>query len=95
MSNTALIDRDPDRLVPLDTWINENAGRTSIWRRGSPHLTGPGAMGKWLKRHEARLTELGAVMRIGIAWRIIEPKFEPIMFSILSEESRKAAKVAK
>jgi hypothetical protein len=75
-----------ERLVPLETWIHENAGARSIWRFGSPRLTGPADMGKWLRRHEVRLTERGAVMRLGKAWRIIEPAFRPAMFAILSEE---------
>lgn len=81
---------DPDRLVPLDTWVGENSRNRSIWRHGSPHLMAPDGMGKWLKRHEARLTERGAVMRIGKAWRIVEPAFKPVMFSILTEERDKA-----
>ncbi len=86
------IDGTPDRLVPLDTWISENARSRSIWRHGSPHLMAPDGMGKWLKRHEVRLTKRGAVMRIGNAWRIIEPAFKPVMFEILTEERTKAQK---
>jgi len=74
------------RLVPLALWAHENARVRSIWRFGSPHLTGPEDMNKWLRRHEARLTERGAVMRIGTAWRIVEPEFRPVLFEILAEE---------
>lgn len=89
MRITITIESDPERLVPLDTWIGENARSRSIWSYGSPHLTEPANMGKWLKRHEARLTKAGAVMRIGNAWRIIEPTFKPAMFAILAEERAK------
>lgn len=80
------------RLVPLDTWLHENARARSIWRFGSPRLTGPADMGKWLRRHEARLTERGAVMRLGTAWRIVEPTFLPVLFEILTEERELASK---
>jgi hypothetical protein len=79
-----------DRLVPLDTWVHENARNRSIWLHGSPHLTEPAGLGKWLKRHEAKLTQRGAVMRIGTAWRIIEPVFKLAMFEILTEERERA-----
>lgn len=85
-----VIDTEPQRLVPLDTWTHENARNLSIWWHGSPHLTGPDGMGKWLKRHEAALTERGDLLRIGIAWRIIEPTFKPIMFTLLTGERDKA-----
>jgi hypothetical protein len=78
------------RLVPLDTWLHENARMRSIWRFGSPRLTSPADMGKWLRRHEARLTERGAVMRLGAAWRIVEPTFRPVLFEILGEERERA-----
>lgn len=81
---------DMERLVPLETWIYENARMRSIWRFGSPRLTGPADMGKWLRRHEARLTERGAVMRLGNGWRIIEPRFRPALFEILTEERERA-----
>ncbi|CAG4891443.1 hypothetical protein [Paraburkholderia gardini] len=81
-----------ERLVPLETWLHENARARSIWRFGSPRLTGPAEMGKWLRRNEARLTERGAVMRLGSAWRIIEPTFLPVLFEILSEECERATK---
>jgi hypothetical protein len=84
------IDGEAERLVPLDTWSHENARNRSIWQHGSPHLTEPEGMGKWLKRHEARLTERGAVIRLGNAWRVIEPAFKPVMFEILGEERDKA-----
>lgn len=92
MRITITIESDPERLVPLDTWLAENARSQSIWRHGSPHLAGPDNMGKWLKRHEARLTKAGAVLRIGNAWRIVEPVFKPAMFEILTEERAKAQK---
>ena len=79
-----------ERLVPLETWLHENARMRAIWRSGSPRLTGPADMGKWLRRHEARLTEHGAVMRLGNAWRIIEPTFRPVLFEILDEERERA-----
>ncbi|WP_157129893.1 hypothetical protein [Burkholderia pseudomallei] len=43
-------------------------------------------MGKWLRRHEARLMERRAVLRLGKAWRIVEPGFRPVLFEILGEE---------
>ncbi|NML99641.1 hypothetical protein HHL24_17075 [Paraburkholderia sp. RP-4-7] len=55
------------RQVPLDTWLHENAGARTIWRFGSPRLIDPADTGKWLRRHEARLTVRGAVMRLGAA----------------------------
>lgn len=78
------------RLVSLDMWLYENARARSIWRFGSPRLTGSADMGKWLRRHEARLTERGAVMRLGTAWRIVEPTFRPVLFEILAEERERA-----
>lgn len=81
-----------ERLVPLETWLHENARMRSIWRFGSPRLTGPADMGKWLRRHEARLTERGAVMRLGTAWRIVEPTFHPVLFEILGEERERVSK---
>jgi hypothetical protein len=81
-----------ERLVPLETWLHENARARSIWRFGSPRLTGPADMGKWLRRHEARLTERGAVMRLGTAWRIVEPAFCPVLFEILGEERECSSK---
>ena len=79
-----------DRLVPLENWIYENAHHRSIWQHGSPHLTDPSGMGKWLKRHEDRLSAIGALIRLGKAWRIVEPAFKPAMFEILTEEREKA-----
>src|SRR6516225_6376302 len=61
------VDDKTERLLPLETWLHENARMRSIWRFGSPRLTGPADMGKWLRRHEARLTERGAVLRLGKA----------------------------
>jgi|GEM_PF-6990732 len=84
-----------ERLVPLDTWIGENERRRSIWQAGSPHLTEPKGMSKWLKRHEARLTACGAVLRLGNAWRIVEPSFMPAMMAILTDERTKAQKKTK
>lgn len=43
-------------------------------------------------RHEVRLTERGAVMRLGTAWRIVEPTFHPVLFEILGEERECANK---
>ena len=83
---------DVERLVPLDTWLHENARMRSIWRFGSPRLTGPADMGKWLRRHEAKLTARGAVMRLGTAWRIVEPMFRPVLFEILGEEREHASR---
>lgn len=82
---------DVERLVPLETWLHENAPIRAIWRSGSPRLTQPADMGKWLRRHESRLTECGAVLRLGNAWRIIEPTFRPVLFEILREERERAA----
>ena len=83
---TYLPEVEIERLVPLETWLRENRRMRSIWRFGSPRLTGPDNMARWLKRHEKRLTERGAVMRLGNAWRIIEPAFRPVLFEILTEE---------
>jgi hypothetical protein len=52
-------------------------------------------MAKWLKRHETRLTQRGAVMRLGNAWRIIEPHFRLVMLEILAEEREQAARKTK
>lgn len=87
---TDMQDQELDRLVPLENWINENAHHRSIWQHGSPHLIEPAGMGKWLKRHEARLTDQGALIRLGKAWRIVEPAFKPAMFEILTEEREQA-----
>lgn len=81
-------DAEPERLVPLETWLHENARVRSIWRSGSPRLTCPADMGKWLRRHEARLTECGAVLRLGKAWRIVEPAFRSVLFEILAGERK-------
>ncbi|MFL9952801.1 hypothetical protein PQR65_05240 [Paraburkholderia nemoris] len=75
-----------ERMLTLELWLHENRRMRSIWRFGSPHLTGPDNMARWLKRHEKRLAERGAVLRLGNAWRIIEPVFQPAMFEILGEE---------
>lgn len=90
VSADALI--EVERLVPLETWLHENRCMRSIWRFGSPRLTGPDNMARWLKRHEARLTTRGAVMRLGKAWRIIEPVFRTELFEILTEERDAAAR---
>lgn len=79
-----------ERLVPLETWVHENRRNLSIWMHGSPHLTSPAGMGKWLKRNESRLTQCGVVVRLGTAWRIVEPAFKQVMFSILTEERDKS-----
>jgi hypothetical protein len=80
-----------ERMLTLELWLHENRRMRSIWRFGSPRLTGPDNMARWLKRHEKRLTERGAVMRLGNAWRIIEPAFRPVLFEILTEERDAAA----
>jgi len=76
----------PERLVPLDTWVDENARKLSIWKHGSPFLIAPQGMGKWVKRHEAGLAKRVAVIRVGNAWRIVEPAFKPVLIEILTEE---------
>lgn len=81
-----------ERLVPVELWIEENIGMASIWRSGSPRLTGPENLRSWLRRHEMRLTERRAVIRIRNAWRIIEPTFRPVMLEILGEERDAAAR---
>jgi hypothetical protein len=83
---------DLQRLLPLETWLYENMRMRSVWRSGSPRLTRPEDMPRWLKRHEGRLTERGAVLRLGRAWRIIEPAFRPVLFEILAEEREAAAR---
>lgn len=92
MTSTEFEVSEVERLVPLETWLHENARARSIWRFGSPRLTGPADMGKWLRRHEARLTERGAVMRLGTAWRIVEPAFRLVLFEILGEERDRASR---
>jgi hypothetical protein len=81
-----------ERLVPLELWLYENARKRSIWWFGSPRLTRPQDMGRWLRRHEARLTQRGAVERKGNAWRLIEPQFTKTLFEILLEERNRAAR---
>ncbi|MDN7925698.1 hypothetical protein [Burkholderia vietnamiensis] len=83
---------EKQRLVPLDTWLHENARMRSIWRFGSPRLTSPDDMAKWLKRHEARLTERGAVLRLGNAWRIVEPAFRSMLLEILGEKRERTSR---
>ncbi|HDR9080670.1 TPA: hypothetical protein QDA98_003263 [Burkholderia vietnamiensis] len=83
---------ETQRLVPLDTWLHENARMRSIWRFGSPRLTRPDDMAKWHKRHKARLTERGAVLRLGNAWRIVEPAFRPMLLEILGEKRERASR---
>ena len=92
MTNTESSVASVERLVPLETWLYENARTRSIWRFGSPRLTGPTDMGKWLRRHEARLAERNAVLRLGKAWRIVEPAFRPVLFEILAEERERATR---
>lgn len=79
---------EPERLVPLETWLHENAHVRAIWRSGSPRLTCPADMGKWLRRHETQLSERGAVLRLGKAWRIVEPAFRSALFEILAGERK-------
>lgn len=74
------------RLVPLALWLHENRSAWSIWRAGSPNLYRPEDMPRWLRRHEARLTEAGAVLRHGNAWRLVEPGFSEALRGILAEE---------
>lgn len=74
-----------DRLVPLETWLHENARNRSIWGHCSPRLTAPSDMGKWLKRHE-KPDKVQSCLRIGMARRIVEPAFKPAMFDIRTEE---------
>jgi hypothetical protein len=81
-----------ERFVPLDLWLAENRRARSIWQTGSPGLRSPDQMPRWLRRHEKRLTERGAVMRIGKAWRIVEPTFRPVLLEILGEERERASK---
>lgn len=92
MKTTNAMAAATERLVPLETWLYENARIRSIWRFGSPRLTCPADMGKWLRRHEARLTERSAVLRLGKAWRIVEPGFRAVLFEILTEERERAAR---
>lgn len=89
MTCTESMVAEPERLVPLELWLFENACVRSIWRSDSKRLTSPADMGKWLRRHEARLTERGAVLRLGNAWRIVEPRFRGALFEILGEERLK------
>jgi hypothetical protein len=88
--NDPEIERIADRLVPLDLWLYENARKRSIWWFGSPRLTRPQDMGRWLRRHEAQLTRRGAVERKGNAWRLIEPIFTKVMFEVLLDERNRA-----
>ncbi|MGF6974914.1 hypothetical protein QFZ94_003364 [Paraburkholderia sp. JPY465] len=83
---------ETERLVPLELWLHENARAGSIWRSGSPRLLSPEDMGKWLRRHEKRLTDAGGVLRLGKAWRIIEPTFQRVLLQILAEEREAAAR---
>ncbi|MFL9863220.1 hypothetical protein PQR67_03420 [Paraburkholderia fungorum] len=88
---THLPEVEIERLVPLETWLHENRRMRSIWRHGSPRLREPADMSKWLRRHEGRLTKCGAVMRLGKAWRIVEPAFRTVLFEILTEEREASA----
>ena len=85
-------DATTERLVPLSTWVHEKTSIRAISRSGGPHLIGPDDMGKWLKRHEARLIERGTGLRLGNAWRIVEPGFRSVSFEILAEEREQAAR---
>lgn len=89
---THIPDAEMERLVPLETWLYENMRMRSIWRSGSPRLTRPEDMARWLKRHEVRLTERGAVLRVGRAWRLVEPTFRAVLLQILTEEREAAAR---
>lgn len=79
------------RLVPLDTWIYENRHMLrkwlSVWYAAGTHsVSGPNNVPRWLRRREKRLTEAGAVMRVGKAWRLIEPGCTEALRAILDEE---------
>jgi hypothetical protein len=78
------------RLVPLATWQYQNRHVMRVWTMRSPNMSGPESLLRWLGRHEARLTEGSAVMRLGNAWRLIEPGFSEVMRSILAEERARA-----
>ncbi len=78
------------RLVPLATWLHLNRHVMRVWTMRSPNMIGPESLPRWLRRHEARLTEAGAVMRQGNAWRLIESEFSEAMRGILAEERERA-----
>lgn len=85
------------RLIPLDTWIYENRYVLSAWlgvwyRSGRHSVSGPDNVPRWIRRHEKRLTEAGAVMRKGNAWRLIEPGCTEALRAILTEECERAAR---
>jgi hypothetical protein len=90
--NAHEVEHNTDRLVPLELWLYENARKRSIWWFGSPRLTCPQDMGRWLRRHEAHLTRRGAVERKGNAWRLIEPTFTKVMFEVLLEERNRVGR---
>jgi len=88
---------DVQRLVPLDTWMFENRDLLLMWRgawyrAGSHSVSGPDNVPRWIKRHEKRLTEAGAVMRKGNAWRLVEPGCTEALRGILAEECDRAAR---
>lgn len=89
---SAVTDGTIRRLVPLALWLHQNRHALQAWTMRSPHLYGPEGMPRWLRRHEKRLTEAGAVMRHGNAWRLIEPGFTEAMRGILAEERSKGKK---
>lgn len=79
------------RLIPLETWIFENRYMLRAWRgvwfgAGTHNVSGPDNVPRWIRRHEKRLTEAGAVMRKGNAWRLIEPGITEALRAILTEE---------
>ena len=91
MTGSHEIAAEAERLVSAATWAHENSSVRAIWRSGSPHLSGPANLGKWLRRHEARRTESGAVLRLGNAWRIVEPAFTPVLLEIPAKEYARPA----
>jgi hypothetical protein len=75
-----------ERLVSVDLWVFENRRAHSVWCSGSPKLRCADDFTKWIRRHEARLTERGAMLRLGNARRLVEPAFRPLLLAILAEE---------
>lgn len=102
MSEVQTADNAPppqvQRWVPLETWIHENRLMLLAWRKvwfgaGTHSVSGPDNVPRWIRRHEKRLTDAGAVMRKGNAWRLIEPGCTDALRTILTEEcERKRAR---
>lgn len=85
------------RLVPIETWIHENRYMLRAWRgvwfgAGTDNVSGPDNVPRWVRRHEKRLTEAGAVARQGNAWRLIEPGCTEALRAILTEECERASR---